>query len=187
MPKDCNVTTIVYRNGELATDSKIARHMGTSLERYVTGEKVYKTPCGRAYLAKPGEMYDKASMIAIGEEILLQLLVMREGDITPHTFNGLRHIKEEILVVVRDAAYHIEYGVVSELDSEDFCTMGSGVWVARAPVLVGMTPTEAVMWTLDRDRLSGGPVRTYMANKLKPLTKEVTIKKPRTPRKAGAK
>lgn len=182
MPKDCNVTTIVYRDGELASDSKIARHMDTACQRFITGEKVYKTPCGRAYVAKPGEMYDAEGMAAISQEILLQILVMLEKNVTPHHFEGLKHVKQEFLVVTRDEAYHIEYGVISKLEAGDFCIMGSGIYIARAPILFGMTPTEAVMFTLDRDRLSGGPVRTYMASKLKPLMVEV-----KTPRKRVAR
>jgi hypothetical protein len=179
MPKDCNVTTIVYRNGELATDSKIARHMDTSLERYTVGEKVYKSPCGRAYFAKPGQMYEEASFAELSQEILLQLVIMLDLGTPAMHFTGLQHIKEEILVVTRDSAFHIEYGVISQLDSEDFCTMGSGVHIAKAPLLVGATPSEAVMFTLDRDRLSGGPVRKYMSDKLKPLTVAVKAKRTR--------
>lgn len=186
MPKDCKVTIIAYRDGELASDSKIARHMDTSLERYIVGEKVYKSPCGRAYFAKPGQMYEEASFAELSQEILLQLVIMLDLGTPAMHFTGLQHIKEEILVVTRDSAFHIEYGVISHLDKGDFCTMGSGVNYAKAPLLVGMTPSEAVLWTLDWDRLCGGPVRKYLASKLKPLVVKVKTK-PTTRKRATEK
>lgn len=176
------MTTIVYHKGELATDSKICRHQGTSAEQFTYGEKVYTSPCGRVYLAKAGAMYDEAAMAQFALDIIRDVFLWhREGTgrrFDP-TFQGYT---EEFILVTRDVTYHIDGGRLSVLQGDDVLASGSGYNYAKAACIAGLTPKEAVLFTLERDSLSGGEVHCYSASRLKEFTEQPVVKPPRKPR-----
>lgn len=182
------MTTIVYHKGELASDSKIGRHVGTSAQQFTYGEKVFTSPCGRCYIAKAGDMYTLESLIELAPKVLADIAKCLERPLGVRMHPALSAYREEMLVVTRDATYHLEHGILNIITGDDVVAMGSGVNYAKAIVIAGKSVTEAVDLTIRHDPLSGGDIWHYKAKDLKPLVepepKAKTTRKPRAPRAA---
>lgn len=178
------MTTIVYHKGELASDSKIGRHVGTSVQQFTYGEKVFTSPCGRCYIAKPGDMYSVEALTEMVPKLLADIGKFLERPDGGRMHPALRDYREEILVVTRDGAYHLESGRLSIIEGEDFLAMGSGWNYAKAAVIAGKSVTEAVAHNLLHDPLSGGDIWHYKAKDLKPLVEPTPVVKPEKPAKA---
>lgn len=163
------MTVLAYRNGELASDSRVIRHLDHPGQCVVYQEKVKLSDCKRFYIAITGQGASDELYTEIVNCLLTALSELKRKSVYLTIF-GIKDLSA--IIVGKDAAWAVDNGVLTVIEQDISVAMGSGEDYAKMALLAGKSVAEAIELAIAYDRLCGGQVRTYRAYNLLPIVEE---------------